>query len=174
MDVKTLLMTGVLVFTLPAQSAVAGDPLHYVQESGSESARYRDGMQQILDRATDLVGVRYHRSGDRPQTGFDCSGFVGFVFREGLGLVLPRVSREISKAGAPVPKDELEPGDLVFFNTMRRAFSHVGIYLGDHLFIHAPRTGQSVRIDNLQEHYWARRYDGARRISANVELTSQR
>jgi len=128
----------------------------------------RDGIQQIIDRSRDLIGIRYRRNGDKPQTGFDCSGFVAYVYREGLGLILPHHSREISKAGTPVASDDLEPGDLVFFNTMRRTFSHVGIYLGDHMFIHAPRTGERVRIDDLQQRYWAKRYNGARRVSAAV------
>jgi len=133
---------------------------------------YRDDIRQIIDRARDLIGIRYRRSGDKPQTGFDCSGFVAYVYRQGLGLILPHRSREISKEGAPVSKDELEPGDLVFFNTMRRTFSHVGIYLGDHMFIHAPRTGETVRIDNLQKRYWAKRYNGARRVSAAAEFAA--
>ena len=176
MDLKIFLWASLLAGALLAQGAFAGEwPAQMPQaDSGSASAGERDGMQTIIDRAMDLIGVRYRRSGDRPQTGFDCSGFVGYVFREGMGLILPRVAREISKAGAPVSEDELEPGDLVFFNTMRHAFSHVGIYLGDHRFIHAPRSGQRVRIDDLQEHYWARRYNGARRLSQSVVLTSQR
>jgi cell wall-associated NlpC family hydrolase len=129
---------------------------------------YRAGVEKIVVLASDLIGIRYRRRGDNPQTGFDCSGFVDYVFREGVGLVLPHGSRAISKAGMPVTRDELEPGDLVFFKTMRHAFSHVGIYLGDHMFIHAPRSGKTVRIDNLRKRYWARRYDGARRISGVV------
>ena len=172
MNLKMLLRAGFLACALLGQGALADDlPAHTLAPG---SIGYRDGMRPIIDRALDLIGVRYRRSGDRPQTGFDCSGFVGYVFREGMGLILPRVSREISKAGEPVPKDELEPGDLVFFNTMRHAFSHVGIYLGDHLFVHAPRTGQRVRIDDLQEHYWAKRYDGARRVSGGAMLASRR
>jgi cell wall-associated NlpC family hydrolase len=79
-------------------------------------------------------------------------------------LALPRTSREISRTGEPVDKNELEPGDLVFFNTMRHAFSHVGIYLGDNQFVHAPRTGRAIRIEDLRDRYWAKRYNGARRI----------
>ena len=172
MNLKMLLRAGFLACALLGQGALADDLPAHTPAPGSIGDR--DGMQPIIDRALDLIGVRYRRSGDRPQTGFDCSGFVGYVFREGMGLILPRVSREISKAGEPVPKDELEPGDLVFFNTMRHAFSHVGIYLGDHLFVHAPRTGQRVRIDDLQEHYWAKRYDGARRVSGGAMLASRR
>ena len=89
-------------------------------------------------------------------------------------MILPRASREISKTGTPVSKDELKAGDLVFFNTMRHAFSHVGIYLGDDLFVHSPRTGEAVRIDHLQERYWAKRYSGARRMSASVASSAQR
>lgn len=174
MSLKILLRASILACALLVRGALADELPAPTPEAGPGSVSYRDGMQQIIDRAVDLIGVRYRRSGDGPQTGFDCSGFVGYVFREGMGLVLPRVSREISKAGAPVSKDELEPGDLVFFNTMRHTFSHVGIYLGDHLFVHAPRTGQRVRIDNLQEHYWARRYNGARRVSASMMFAAQR
>lgn len=174
MDLKVFLRAGFLVCALLARAAVADELPARAPQTGSGSVSYRDGMQQIIDRAVELIGVRYRRSGDRPQTGFDCSGFVGYVFREGLGLILPRVSREMSKSGAPVSEDELEPGDLVFFNTMRHTFSHVGIYLGDHLFVHAPRTGQTVRIDDLQERYWARRYDGARRVSGGMVFASQR
>jgi len=124
----------------------------------------KDGIQKVIDDALQLVGIRYRRGGDSAETGFDCSGFVGYVVREALGLVLPRTSREISRTGEPVPKTELEPGDLCFFHTMRDAFSHVGIYLGNHLFVHSPRPGQAVRVEDLRERYWAKRYNGARRI----------
>jgi cell wall-associated NlpC family hydrolase len=113
----------------------------------------------------DLLDIRYRRGGSSPEAGFDCSGFVGHVFREGLGLILPRSSKEMSKSGEIVTRDELRPGDLVFFNTMRRAFSHVGIYLGDNQFVHAPRTGGRVRIEDLRDGYWMKRFNGARRIS---------
>ena len=86
------------------------------------------------------------------------------MFREALGLILPRTSREISRTGTPVPKTELERGDLVFFHTMRHAFSHVGIYLGENLFVHAPRPGEAVRVEDLRERYSQRRFNGARRI----------
>lgn len=121
--------------------------------------------QGAIDQAMDLLGIRYRRGGNSPEAGFDCSGFVGHVFREGLGLVLPRSSKEMSKAGDPINRDELRPGDLVFFNTMRRAFSHVGIYLGDNQFVHAPRSGGQVRIEDLSEGYWKKRFNGARRVN---------
>jgi cell wall-associated NlpC family hydrolase len=168
MDFKIFLRASFIAGALVAQCAFADDSTAQVPETGSRLIGYRDGIQQVIDRAQDLIGIRYRRRGDQPQTGFDCSGFVGYVFREGVGLILPRASREISKAGTPVSKDELEAGDLVFFNTMRHAFSHVGIYLGDGLFVHSPRTGEAIRIDQLQQHYWAKRYNGARRMSASV------
>lgn len=170
----TFLRASCIACALLAQSAFAEESAIQAPETESGLLGYRDGVQQIVDRAHDLIGIRYRRSGDRPQTGFDCSGFVGYVFRESAGLILPRVSREISKTGTPVSKDELKVGDLVFFNTMRHAFSHVGIYLGNHLFVHAPRTGAAVRIDDLQERYWVKRYSGARRMSESVAFSTQR
>jgi cell wall-associated NlpC family hydrolase len=81
-------------------------------------------------------------------------------------LVLPRSSNELSKSGDKVERNELQPGDLVFFNTMRRAFSHVGIYLGNGQFIHAPRAGGRVRVEDIRDSYWSKRYNGARRVDA--------
>lgn len=123
--------------------------------------------QDAIDQAMDLIGIRYRRGGSSPEAGFDCSGFVSHVFREGLGMILPRSSREMSKSGQEVTRDELRPGDLVFFNTMRKAFSHVGIYVGDNQFVHAPRSGGHVRIDDLRQGYWTKRFNGARRVDTD-------
>lgn len=138
-----------------------------VQEPATASLveRASSSVQGALERALDLIGIRYRRGGSSPETGFDCSGFVNHVFRESLGLELPRSAREISRNGEAVRKDELQPGDLVFFNTMRKAFSHVGIYLGDNRFVHAPRRGGLVRIEDMRESYWAKRFNGARRVA---------
>ena len=122
------------------------------------------GVQTTLDQALEYLGIRYKRGGSTPDTGFDCSGFVSYVYNESLGLVLPHNAKAISQSGERVDKNELLPGDLVFFNTMRRAFSHVGIYLGNGLFVHAPRSGARVRIEDMSDRYWTRRYDGARRV----------
>ncbi|HQR04708.1 MAG: C40 family peptidase [Proteobacteria bacterium] len=150
-----------LALSIPVQA----DPTpSSTEETPSLVQRYATGAQQAIQQALDLVGIRYHPGGSAPETGFDCSGFVGHVFKEGLGLILPRSAREMSKAGEFIQKNELQPGDLVFFNTMRRAFSHVGIYLGNNLFVHAPRIGGLVRIEDLRDTYWTQRYDGARRI----------
>ena len=117
--------------------------------------------------AVSLVGSPYRLGGTSPETGVDCSGFVGHVFRQAAGVVLPRDSRAISEASEPLAQADLLPGDLVFFNTLHRAFSHVGIYLGDGRFVHASssRTG-SVMVSNLNDRYWRERYDGARRVIA--------
>ena len=118
--------------------------------------------------AVSLVGSPYRLGGTSPETGLDCSGFVDHVFHQTVGIVLPRDSRAISEVGQPVAMDELQPGDLVFFNTLNRPFSHVGIYLGEERFVHAPssRTG-SVMVSSLGERYWREHFDGARRISAD-------
>ena len=121
--------------------------------------------QDAIDQAMDLIGIRYRRGGGSPEAGFDCSGFVSHVFREGLGLILPRSSKDMSKSGQAIGRDELRPGDLVFFNTMRSAFSHVGIYLGDNQFVHAPRSGGRVRIEDIRDGYWTKRFNGARRVN---------
>src|SRR5690606_6833915 len=152
---------------LSAASAQAGEAVAdgSAHDGASLMSRASSSIQTAMDDAMNLIGVRYKRGGTSPETGFDCSGFVVHVFREGMGLMLPRTSREISKEGEAVKKSELQPGDLVFFNTMRRTFSHVGIYLGEGQFIHSPRSGGKVRIENLRDTYWAKRYEGARRIS---------
>jgi cell wall-associated NlpC family hydrolase len=133
-------------------------------EPPSLMARAVDGMQGTLDQAMEYLGIRYRRGGSTPETGFDCSGFVRHVYNESLGLLLPRNALGMSKAGEVVDKQELMPGDLVFFNTMRRTFSHVGIYLGNNLFVHAPRSGAKVRIEDMTDKYWSRRFNGARRV----------
>ena len=110
-------------------------------------------------------GVEYRYGGTSPASGMDCSGFVAYVFKEAFNVSLPRTSAEIEQAGLPIEMSELLPGDLVFFNTLNRAYSHVGIYLGENKFIHAPRAGAQIRVENMQLSYWAQRYNGARRIA---------
>lgn len=123
-----------------------------------------DQGSEVVLRALSLLGVNYRWGGNTPETGLDCSGMVRHVFRETLGLVLPRRSEEMSRSAAQVPPAELRPGDLVFFNTLRRTFSHVGIYIGNNQFVHAPSTGGAVRVESLEKEYWLRRFDGARRV----------
>ena len=123
-----------------------------------------DKTETLINNAMQLIGVRYRWGGNTPQSGLDCSGFVRYVFNDTFGFLLPRKSAQMSKVGLEVGKEELRPGDLVFFNTMRHAFSHVGIYVGDNKFIHAPSRGKSIRVDDMNKVYWVKRYNGARRI----------
>lgn len=138
----------------------------FVEKGQSIFNRYASNAQDLVVRALSFVGVNYQHGGESPETGFDCSGLVRHVFRESLGLLLPRTSHDISRVGETVYRDELQPGDLVFFNTLRRGFSHVGIYLGEHRFVHAPATGGEVRIEDMRQSYWVKRFNGARRIAA--------
>jgi len=114
--------------------------------------------------------VRYRWDAELPQSGLDGSSFVGYVFKDKLGFLLPRKSTQMSRVGKPINRDELQPGDLVFFNTMRLTFSHVGIYVGDNKFIHSPSKGTSVRLDDLGSLYWDKRFDGARRLDGSDNL----
>lgn len=135
--------------------------------------------QQVRDKATDMaselvlsamnfLGVPYKRGGNSKESGFDCSGFTRHVFENSVGLMLPRRAAEQANSPdlVPVNKSELKPGDLVFFNTLRHTFSHVGIYIGDDKFIHSPRAGGQVRVEDMRQAYWQQRFDGARRAPA--------
>lgn len=128
--------------------------------------------QNVSNRASELVvnamgflGVPYRRGGNSADTGFDCSGFVRAMYEQSIGLILPRKAEQQAAATQNITRDDLKPGDLVFFNTMRRAFSHVGIYVGDNKFIHSPRPGAGVRVESMGLDYWTRRFDGARRVT---------
>lgn len=114
--------------------------------------------------ALGLIGVHYRYGGADPEVGLDCSGLVQYVFEQVTGVTLPRTSRELAKLGDRVSLADLEPGDLVFFNTRHFAFSHVGLYLGDNRFIHAPSRGREVIVASLTDNYWKKRFDGARRL----------
>ncbi len=123
-----------------------------------------NGAQDVAIYALGLIGVDYRYGGDTPESGVDCSGLVRYVFQQVTGVTLPRTSKELSRLGNSVASADLAPGDLVFFNTRRLPFSHVGIYLGDNRFIHAPSTGSEVEISRLSETYWQKHFNGARRL----------
>ena len=162
----------------PAQAATASDAvsrflsdrglLHAGGEPSAPSRllnSVRDTASELVLSAMNFLGVRYTRGGNSVENGFDCSGFTRHIFEMSVGLVLPRRADEQAKMGSllSIKKDELKPGDLVFFNTMRATFSHVGIYVGEGKFIHAPRTGSAVRVEDMRDSYWAKRFTGARR-----------
>jgi cell wall-associated NlpC family hydrolase len=133
------------------------------QDNWPERAR------EVLVNALSLTGVRYQYGGKTPESGFDCSGFVHYVFKQATSLTLPHSTLAISQIGVSVPQAELKPGDLVFFNTLKSAFSHVGIYVGNNRFIHSPSAGGKVRIESMREGYWAKRFNGAQRIEATPQ-----
>jgi len=176
---------------VPAAAAPASAPdpvLQLLQRKGLLPADGAGDAQafarQVRDKASDLVlsamnfiGVPYRWGGESASEGFDCSGFTRHVFEMSLGLVLPRRANEQArdKELIKVARNELKPGDLVFFNTMRRAFSHVGIYVGDGKFIHAPHRGSEVRVDDMDSAYWLKRFNGARRaVQEAVGATATR
>ena len=157
----------------------ASDPVsRFLADKGLLNTRpVTELAQQVRDKATDLasdlvisamdfLGVPYRRGGDSKSEGFDCSGFTRHVFERSIGMILPR--RAAEQASMPgmeqIKQAELKPGDLVFFNTLRHTFSHVGIYIGDNKFIHSPRAGGAVRIEDMRIAYWQQRFDGARRV----------
>jgi cell wall-associated NlpC family hydrolase len=143
------------------------------QLASSMSSTVVGGTETLIDNAMQLIGVRYRWGGNTPQSGLDCSGFVRYVFNDTFGFLLPRKSAQMSKVGMEIGKEELRPGDLVFFNTMRHAFSHVGIYVGDNKFIHAPSRGKSIRVDDMTKVYWEKRYNGARRMDGFDAMTEE-
>ena len=135
-------------------------------------AQFEEMRSNVAGRTSDLVvsamgflGVPYRRGGNSAETGFDCSGFVRAMYEQTVGLILPRNAAQQAKATEVIDKQDLQPGDLVFFNTMRRTFSHVGIYVGEGKFIHAPRSGSQVRVESMDESYWRLRFTGARRVT---------
>ncbi len=140
------------------QSALASEPSQPQLESGSSLSsldEYGSAAEQLVDQALDYLGVRYRSGGTSPETGLDCSGLVLNVFRNAIGFDLPRTAAEMSRMGDKIGRKDLKPGDLVFFNTMRRAFSHVGIYLGGGQII-LSSTSSGVIISSLYESYYAR------------------
>ncbi|TAM90917.1 MAG: NlpC/P60 family protein [Candidimonas sp.] len=134
------------------------------------------GDQGLANVALDFLGVKYRYGGDAPSTGFDCSGLVAYAAEKSLGLKLPHHSAALAREGKPVKRRDLKKGDLVFFNTLGKRYSHVGIYLGHDKFVHAPRSGLAIRIEDMDQSYWKKRYTGARRLVAhnNIRQTSSR
>lgn len=160
----TILLAVALISIFGVGTVQAIEQTPRLSDEPSLFERYTSSAQDLILKGLQLVGINYRRGGTSAEGGLDCSGFVQLVYKDALGLLLPRTAREQSEVGNVVDKSELKPGDLVFFNTMRRAFSHVGIYLGDNHFLHSPRTGAEVRVEDMSQGYWVKRYNGARRV----------
>ena len=170
------------MFTAGAHAAPAGDDFDkLLSDKGlltQIDERIGQVTQSVSSKASELVfnamgfmGVPYKRGGNSTEAdgGFDCSGFVRAMYQQTIGHLLPRKAEQQAAATQNIDKNELQPGDLVFFNTMQRAFSHVGIYVGNGKFIHSPKPGAEVRVENLSASYWDRRFDGARRVATRSD-----
>lgn len=150
-------------------------------DQGDEVVPALDGAQSVTDLRKALIAmamklrdIRYVRGGRDPSTGFDCSGFVRYVFAHAVGMQLPNNSASQFLAGLKVKRSDMKPGDLVFFRTHgRRAISHVGIYISNGRFIHSPTTGKSVEISSLDSGYWAKRFAGAKRPEAMAQVVDK-
>lgn len=158
-----------LLLLLPSLAAQANDAAEPPSFTSGSTATAPEGVlgqtQELVLRALSFIGVRYKWGGHSPDTGFDCSGLIRYVYQQVTGQVLPGNAREISEVGISVDRSDLRPGDLVFFNTLRRPFSHVGIYLGEARFVHAPSRGGRVEIVDMTDRYWQKRFNGARRLA---------
>ena len=173
---RWLCVMALLVGASGVQGAPAATPSddelqHFIADRGLMSrieqvrGRLGDAASELVVNAMGFLGVPYRRGGNSVESGgFDCSGFVRAMYEQTVGLILPRRANEQAAVTQTIDKRDLAPGDLVFFNTMRHAFSHVGIYVGDGKFIHSPRPGAEVRVEDMGKSYWARRFDGARRV----------
>lgn len=171
MRISATLIALLIATSAHAAPGVVRDDMGQFIANQSFLERVDYARQNVSLRATELVvtsmgflGVPYKRGGNSVETGFDCSGFVRAMYEQTLGLILPRRAEQQAAATDKIDRADLQPGDLVFFNTMRRAFSHVGIYLGEGKFIHSPRSGSEVRVDDMGLAYWKQRFDGARRV----------
>ncbi|MGY8904076.1 MAG: C40 family peptidase [Burkholderiales bacterium] len=147
--------------SLLAEKGLLGQ-LNQVRQSVAHKA------SELVFTAMGFMGMPYKRGGSSAETGFDCSGFVHAMYAQTLGLLLPRRAEQQAAATQTIDKAELQPGDLVFFNTLRRTFSHVGIYVGDGKFVHSPKPGAQVRVEDMGVGYWRNRFDGARRVALLV------
>ncbi len=159
-----------LVKETPKESMFQAGKSYFARVSDRFADSVTGKSDELINRAMEVIGVRYRWDAELPQSGLDGSSFVGYVFKDKLGFLLPRKSTQMSRVGKPITREELQPGDLVFFNTMRLTFSHVGIYVGDNKFIHSPSKGTSVRVDDLGSLYWDKRFDGARRLDGSDNL----
>ena len=161
-------MSAVASFALPsAGSFTLGESAAETADAApiAAVAPAQSGLRKVLaDFAMTLRNIRYHRGGREPSTGFDCSGFVRYVYQHTLGKELPGDSAsQFASAGTKVDRAEMKTGDLVFFRIRGKNVSHVGIYLGDGRFIHSPSSGKRVSVSALNEAYWAKRFVGAKR-----------
>ncbi|MDD2844881.1 MAG: C40 family peptidase [Rhodoferax sp.] len=173
MRIPVLLLSLLIAASANAAPSDAPDDMSRFLSDKGLLSQMDQVRQKVTNKASDLVvnalgflGVPYQRGGNTAETGFDCSGFVKAMYEQTVGLILPRKAEQQAAATQQIDRSELQPGDLVFFNTLRRAFSHVGIYIGDGKFIHSPKPGAQVRVESMGLSYWSHRFDGARRVTS--------
>lgn len=148
----------VLVFLLIAGCSVA--PVRQVPETPAQAS----SRDEVVLYAMGLMGVNYRFGGKNPSSGMDCSGMVSYIYKHAVGMNLPHNAYRIAKISRRISMKEIRPGDLVFFNTQHRPYSHVGIYIGQGRFIHAPGTDGRIKISTLSSRYFARHLEGARTL----------
>lgn len=171
MQLKSLLFCALLSNVAHAAPADSPDELaRFLTEKGvltqihEVSLSVTQKASALVVHAIGFLGVPYRLGGNTVESGFDCSGFVKAIYQQTMGLILPRKAELQAAATQKIEPVDLRPGDLVFFNTLQRAFSHVGIYIGEGKFVHSPKSGAEVRIENMGASYWSHRFDGARRV----------
>jgi cell wall-associated NlpC family hydrolase len=176
MNFKALLIYVTIAFSSPSWAETdslnldASGTASQLEVSPAADQQWKSNIALIIDKAYELTGIKYKLGGSRPETGFDCSQFVKYVFEQALNLSLPPSARSLSKMGETIKFEDLQPGDLVFFNTRKSKYSHVGIYVGNNKFIHAPRTGKTIGVESLTKNYWLKRFNGATRVDAEETL----
>ena len=175
-NIRQLCLVWLLLFTAVLVHADDKDDIIIIKRGGNSTTSKAESSKEagdVLMNAMGLLGVPYVFGGNSPSSGLDCSGFIKYVFQKSMNVNLPRTAAAMAKTGQSIDKDNLKPGDLVFFNTRGFANSHVGLYIGNNKFMHAPRTGKTVEVANMSTKYWTSKYNGARRIDANAQKAVQ-
>ena len=156
-----LLPMSLMVLLVAACSGPTPRPVSYWENISQPSAVSEKGNEVAL-YALGLIDTGYRFGGKNPEAGLDCSGMVSFIYGRATGVKVKGSAADIARNSRPIEPEFLRPGDLVFFNTRNRPFSHVGIYLGDARFVHAPSSNGRVRIDRMNDRYYAQRFEAAR------------
>ena len=169
MKLATACLCANFICSIPVMAAPEGMDTEgldrLIRESISKpTVRTGDDASDLIMNAMGLLGVAYHFGGNSPTKGLDCSGFMQYIFRQSMGITLPRNSRQMATVGEAVSRSNMQPGDLVFFNPQGGGISHVGMYIGNGKMIHAPRTGKNIEITSIEQGYWARAFVTARRV----------
>lgn len=167
---RTLIGCGIFICTL---LSLNGCSTFSSKTASSKVAQFKQdtsaGSEDISIAAVGLVGVPYRYGGNNPKAGFDCSGLIGYVYQKSANIKLPRTIQEMSTKGKNIGDEAPAPGDLVFFNTTGDKYSHAGIYVGKGRFVHAPSSGGTVRLEQIESPYWANRFTEVRRLVSNPQ-----